>query len=341
MGRPCTICNHPRRADLEAEVTGVGEGAVARVARRYDVGRMALARHLEAKHGAAAPRTTKAKTTKKAPASPSPPPAPAAVVTTWAEKARDGLMAFIPALSPEHQPPHHLAPWVALIERVAQGEPVRALCDVPIRHHKSETTMHGIVWLLVQVPTMRIVVMTHSLDKAREMGRRIRQLATRAGVGPAYGSNRITDWRNEGGGGVLAMSAHQSALGGDVHLLLVDDPLDEHSAMTHRERDAADSTITHYAARCMRRGKPGPVLAVMSRWHPDDPIGRRLLRKAEKWEHVHHPAVVEDSDTGEERAFAPDVWPLEELRKVRAILREQDPTEKLWWAQFQGNPMPI
>lgn len=339
MGRPCTICNHSKRAEIEAAVTGVGEGAVARVARRFDVGRMALMRHREAGHLVA----KKAKA-KKAPgpvpaeAPPSPLPSPA---IAWAEAARGGLMAFIPRLSPEHQEPRHLARWVELVERAAKGEAVRALCAVPIRHYKSETTMHGIVWLLVQDPTMRILVMTHSLDRARQLGRRIRQLAERAGVGPAYGSNRIDDWQNAAGGGVVAMSAAQSTLGGDVHLVLFDDPLNEHSAMTHREREAVDETIAHYTARCMRRGKPGPVLGVMSRWHPDDPIGRRILRSSVKWEYVHHPAIIEDPESYAERAFAPEVLSLEELRRVRAELREQDPTERLWFAQFQGNPMPM
>ncbi len=259
----------------------------------------------------------------------------------WREEARAGLMPFIPRLSPEHQEPHHLAEWVDLFERVAKGEAVRALCGVPIRHHKSETTYHGVVWLLVQDPTLRMLVITYSLDQALLMGRRIRELATRIGVGPAYGSNRIDGWRNAWGGGVVVMSAAQSALGGDVHFLLFDDPMDEHTSNTHREREAVDATLVHYTARCMRRGKPGPVLGVMSRWHPDDPIGRRLLRTADRWEYVHHAAVIEDVDTGVERAFAPAVWSLEELRKVRAVLREQDPTERLWYAQFQGNPQPV
>jgi predicted phage terminase large subunit-like protein len=137
------------------------------------------------------------------------------------------------------------------------------------------------------------------------------------------------------------MSAEQSKLGHDVHLLFFDDPLDEHAVMDHARRTAVDETITHYTARCMRRGKPGPVLGVASRFHPDDPIGRRLQRTAANWEYIHHPAVIEDPVTGQERAWAPEVWPLEELRKVRQELAEQDPTERLWWAQFQGEPKPV
>jgi predicted phage terminase large subunit-like protein len=275
-------------------------------------------------------------------------PACAALATALREQAAgepprpppyDGLLSFIAWLVPEYRPPHHLAAWVALIERAARGEPVRALCSVPIRHFKSQTTMAGIVWLLTLDPTMRILVLTHSFDRARQMGKRIRDLATAAGVGPTFRSNTIDDWSNDRGGGVIVMSAEQSRLGADVHLVFFDDPLDEHASMNHLRRSAVDETIAHYTARCMRNGKPGAVLGVMSRWHPDDPIGRREGREAVKWEYIHHPAIIDEGGS-DERAFAPEVWSLAALRKVRAELAEADPVERIWWAQFQGDPKP-
>jgi predicted phage terminase large subunit-like protein len=253
----------------------------------------------------------------------------------------ESLLEFIPRISPEFRAPHHLADWCALIERASRGEPVRALCSVPIRHYKSETTMHGVVWLLTRDPTMRILVLTHSFDRARTLAKRIRQLATTAGVGPIYRANTIENWSNERGGGVVTMSAEQSKLGADVHLVFFDDPLDEHSTMNYASRCAVDETIAHYTARCMRGGRPGAVLGVMSRWHPDDPVGRRLQRAAVSWEYIHHAAIEEDPETGEERAFAPAIWSVQALRKTRAELAEQDPTEKIWWAQFQGEPKPV
>lgn len=262
-------------------------------------------------------------------------------LTKWQKLAERGLLEFIPHLDKTFRPPLHLADWCALIERAGAGEPVRALCSVPIRHYKTETTVCGIVWLLVRDPTMRVLIMTHNFDRAQVLGKRIRQLATIAGVGPEHGTNRIDDWSNAHGGGVIAMSAEQSKLGANVHLVFFDDPLDEHSTMNFTRRNAVDESIAHYTARCMRRGKPGAVLGVMSRWHPDDPVGRRLQRHAVKWEYIHHPAIFEDLETGEERAFAPDVWPLEELRKMRLEMAEQDPTEKKWWSQLQGEPKPV
>ena len=106
--------------------------------------------------------------------------------------------------------------------------------------------------------------------------------------------------------------------------LIVDDPLDEHGADNPKVREDVDEAISLYTARCMKAGKRGPVLIVASRFHPDDPIGRRLQRTAVDWVYVHHAALLDEGTPGE-RAFAPLVWPVEELKRVRLELAEKDP----------------
>jgi len=246
------------------------------------------------------------------------------------------LLPFIHTLSPEYGEPFHLTDWCELIEQSARTEGVRGLCDVPIRHYKTETTLHGIVWLLVQDPTLEIIFLTHTLEAAQARGKRLRQLAEAAGVGPDRGTNTITHWLNNRGGGVVVMSAQQSKIGYNCHALIVDDPIDEDAADDPAIREVVDKTIAHYTARCMRRGKPGAVLILMSRWHPDDPIGRRLQRGG--WRYIHHPVV--QGIGADRRAFAPNVWDLPALDAMRAELKEADPTERIWYAQLMGDPQP-
>jgi predicted phage terminase large subunit-like protein len=248
-------------------------------------------------------------------------------------------MELIPALSPEFTPPTHLRAWCDLIERAAAGEAVRGLCAMPIRHYKSETSEHGVVRILLRDPSTPVIYFTHSHARAEAIGKRIRDLASQTPIGPVRGTNTIVDWRNEEGGGVVVMSADQSKLGYDCGVLIADDPIDEHGADDPKVRENVDRALAHYTARCMRKGKPGPVLILMSRWHPDDPIGRRLLRTTRAWEYVHAPAIL-DEGLPTERALAPEVWPLEELRRMRAELAERDPTERLWWSQLMGEPRP-
>jgi predicted phage terminase large subunit-like protein len=210
---------------------------------------------------------------------------------------------------------------------------------VPIRHWKSETTYHGIPWVFKRDPTHRFLIMVADHDMANDRGKRIRQLCEAADVGPERGMNVITSWRNAQGGGVQVMSAKQSKLGQDVDTLIFDDPVSEQDALTKEVRDSVDLAIAHYTARAGRAGRRGNVLGIMSRWHPDDPIGRRRSRQAITWQSIHAAAITVGED-GAERAFAPDVMTLEELHRRRDELREADPTERIWHAQFQNDPQP-
>jgi hypothetical protein len=241
------------------------------------------------------------------------------------------LLEFIHELTPNFRPPTHLIGWTQLIER-ALTERVRGMVSVPIRHHKTWTTIHGIAWHLVRRPGLRIIGMCADHERAQELGNMTRRTCEAAGVGPVRGENKALDWKNKHGGGVVWMSASQSSLGKDVDLLVVDDPLSEFSALDAASRDAVDHAIALYTNRAT-----GSVLMVASRLHPDDPIGRRLLRRAVAWEYVHNQALI-DEDKPTERAFAPDVMDLAEIKRRRAEAREADPAESIWHAQWQNEP---
>ena len=78
------------------------------------------------------------------------------------------LLEFIPQLSPEMTAPTHLEEWCDLIELSHYRSGIRGLCDVPIRHYKTETTLHGIVWLLVQDPTREIISYAHARGRTSQ-----------------------------------------------------------------------------------------------------------------------------------------------------------------------------
>jgi hypothetical protein len=237
-----------------------------------------------------------------------------------------------PASGGQHRPPFHLREWCEQIESCERGG-ARGMCAVPVRHWKTWTTIYGIAWLLARNPKLRVIVLVADHERANELGKMIRRTCEQVGIAPARGENTIVDWKSEHGGGVCTMSAQQSRLGRDVDVLICDDPLTELTCDDATVREAVDHAIAHYTARAVRDGKPGSTLIVMSRWHPDDPIGRRLLRKAETWAYVHHAAI-----DAEGRAFAEDVWPAAALERARRELAEVDPSERLWHAQFQNNP---
>jgi predicted phage terminase large subunit-like protein len=252
---------------------------------------------------------------------------------------------LVPKLSPQFGAPFHLGDWCGILDRAAEGEPIRAINAEPIRHWKSRTTWHGAIKILLRDPTCPVIYFTHSHQKAQDTGKAIRDLAESCdrqfgtNIGPNRGKNTIEHWSNDRGGGVLVMSAEQSRLGYDCGALIADDPIDELGAYSLRVRDTVDDALAHYTARCMRGGKPGPVMIVASPWHPDDPMGRRKGRTAKAWQYLTHPAII-DEGLETERAFAHAVWPLEALKEMRAELAEKDPTERIWWAQLMCQPRP-
>lgn len=243
-------------------------------------------------------------------------------------------MSFVPRVQVGWREPEHLAEFVELLERAPRGD-VRALCACPIRHHKTSTVLSAIAKWLLDDPTLRVICMTHSMGRAQDVGKDIRDACRRLGVQIAEGRDTIVEWRTTDGGGVACMSAQQSKLGADVDVLIVDDPFESgFDADDARVRQVIDETIAHYT---MRLSRGGSCVIVMSRWHPDDAIGRRLRRTRETWTYVHKYAVV-DEGLPTEHALASHVRTLDELGRIRLALLEQDPSERMWWSQWQNEP---
>jgi hypothetical protein len=249
------------------------------------------------------------------------------------------LLNFVPELSPEFQSPTHLWDYCAELEECGQGKRVRVICEATVRHFKTETTLHAIARMMCIDPTIRIILFTYDHERAEYLGRRTRQLCEAAGCGAARGFDKIVVWQNRWNGGVMVMSAKQSKLGQDCDVLLFDDPIDEHDAFDQKVRDSVDVAIAHYTMRCGRPGRPGDVVGIMSRWHPDDPAGRRFSREASFWKKIHHEAIV-DEGLPSEHAWAPNVMPLEDIKRRRAEMKEADPGERYWYGQWQNNPLP-
>ena len=245
------------------------------------------------------------------------------------------LLDFIPKVSPQLQAPYHLRSWTDLIERSLK-ERVRGMVAVPIRHHKTWTTIHGIVWKLVRQPSRRIIGFCADHDRAYELGMMTRRIASLCDVGPMRGESKTVDWKNKHGGGVVWMGAKQSSLGKDVDDLIVDDPVPEGDWNDAAALDVIDHAINMYTNRAT-----GSVLIVMSRFHPTkDPIAIRIGRTTVHWNYVHHRAI-EDEGLPSEHAFAPDIMDLEEIRRRRAEAAEADPGELLWYAQWQNEPRNV
>lgn len=241
------------------------------------------------------------------------------------------LGEFIPALSPEYTNPTHLAPLVDVIERM-DHEPIRTCSSVATRQGKTTTIGHGIARILKRNPRKEIIYFSFGADFAYKQNREFRRLALEAKVELSKDFSTIKEWRTTDGGGVFACSADQDVIGRGADYVIVDDPIGSPEDADNPEiRENVDKKIRFLTTRVHPGGS---VLLNMSRFHPDDPIGRRT-----GWDQISMPAIL-DAGTPQERSLWPARWSLVELKRLRNELAVGDPAERTWWAQYMCQPLP-
>jgi len=238
------------------------------------------------------------------------------------------LLDFIPALSPKLSAPVHLRPLTSLIQRMADGESVRAGTSVPPRNGKTVAIMHGCSYLLARDPSKRLCYATYSDRLAQKKSRSIRQLARRAGVPLAADAHARSDWRTDvDDGGMWATSPGGSITGEGFDYIFIDDPIKGRAEAESGVK--RESVIDWLIADVLTRLEPnGSVLINGTRWHPEDPIGYVIGRG---WEFVNLQAI-----TPAGTSLWPERWPLSELHRIRETMGGPEGYE--WLSLYCGNP---
>lgn len=223
-----------------------------------------------------------------------------------------GLMQFIPKLSPRFHEPRHLAPFVEVFEAIRRGEEKHAVCSVPPRHEKTETTKHALAWLLLDNPALRVGYVTYSQTFSEKKSREIRELYQRAGGALDGNASSRRDWRTGvNDGGVWATSIGGPITGEGFDVLVFDDLV--------KDRATAESAVEReklwdwYRDTAFTRLEPsGSEVAIGTRWHVDD-IGGRLL--SEGREGIILPAL-----DGHGRALCPQRYNVSQLQKIKETI---------------------
>lgn len=249
------------------------------------------------------------------------------------------LQGFIPTVTPRWSSPRHLVRLTDLFERIAAGERVRALVSVPPQHGKTETILHGLAWLLRKRPQLRNAYASYAASLAFTKSRLARDYARSAGVQLRDDANKINEWVTTAGGGLLATGVGGPLTGNPVDgVLLVDDP--------HKNRaEAESSTIREHLkgwwrSTAMTRVHPlASILAVHTRWHPDDLIGWLQDDQPNGWEVIVLRAVADGTDPLDARecgeALWPDFMPADFLAERRRDIGEYD-----WASLYDQRPRP-
>lgn len=257
-----------------------------------------------------------------------------------AQHGGEGMDAFIRRISPRHPPPKHIAPLIKLWERT-RHERVFAVIELPPRHVKTTTGMHGLAYRLYKDPALTHGFATFGDDYAASRSRIARALTRAAGVQLSKDMANLHEWRTIYGGGLLAHGYQGEWTGqGITGVALVDDPFKDRAAAESKK--IRENVWDWFTDVLWTRLEPGSSVIVQhTRWHDDDLIGRLLRGKfaGYQFERIRLPAICEDADDilgrkiGE--ALWPEQFPVEELRKIEESIGWYG-----WASLFQQRPRP-
>lgn len=245
------------------------------------------------------------------------------------EAGADGFLDFVPLISPGWKRPYHLRPLADILDRAIRFGGVRATSSVPPRFAKTETILHSIARGLLLRPEMTFAYVSYEAGIAHTKSRRARDIALRAGIGIRDDINALREWRTPQGGGLLAtgIGGPLNAMG--VDCLIIDDPIKNRLvAESPTYREAAFDWLTSTGATRVEPG--GSILVNMTRWHPDDMIGRLESDASTVWEILNLPAVDQFG-----RSLWPERWSDQELDARKRLVGEYD-----WASLFMGAPRP-
>lgn len=239
-----------------------------------------------------------------------------------------------------------------------RGDYDRLLVLTPAQVGKSTTVAEWApFWWLCLHPEDRAAVASYSDDLALRRGKAIRRYIQEYGaefdLALLAGSEAAQDYETEQGGGVRSVSLGAGLTGFSVNLLVVDDP--------HKDRAEAESAKMRervhdwWSSAALKRLQPdrNAVVAIQTRWHPDDFAGRRLdedgrLEDGGRWKVVHLPAIADAKFGPDPLGRAPgDPLPHPKIptRNRRALLAWWADVKKTssvrdWHALSQGDPQP-
>lgn len=251
-----------------------------------------------------------------------------------AEEFNEPLMEFIPRVTPRWVAPHHLAPYVDLLER-APGGGLRVCLSTPPQCSKTETTSHGLVRVVKKHPALRNAYASYSADRSQRVGRNALGIAERAGLHLTTGNLDL--WRTAQGGQTLWTSVGGPMTGEPIDgVLIIDDPIKD-------RKEAESPTVRQnqidwwHSVAETRLHEGASVIVVMTRWHSGDLVG--YLTKECGFQYVNLKAIADERrPAGDNRQPGEALWPAKHPLEKLLKLQRENPWN--FASMYQGEPRP-
>lgn len=245
--------------------------------------------------------------------------------------------------------PRHLQLIDDAFIRIARGERVRLLLNMPPRHGKSQRAARWApLWYLRRNPTHRLMIASYSAVLAEGHGRWLRdsinEHGDQLGISLRYGSKAAGRFDLAGSpGGLVTAGVGGSLTGMGAHLAVVDDPLKDAKA-------AASPTVLGdlwdwWQQVLNTRMEPtGSIVVIQTRWSENDLAGRILTQDAARdtarWTVINLPAIADSPDDALGRPIGAPLWP-ERFSLAHLSDFRDEVGERGWWALYQQQPRPL
>ena len=232
------------------------------------------------------------------------------------------------------------------LQKIADGEQQNILIEMPPRHGKSMTVTETFPsFYLGKNPTKRVIATAYSDSLARKFGRMNRNKFEEFGntlfsQQLSFDKNASNNWEIKGTrGGMISTGIGGSITGEGADLMIIDDPIknnEEAQSLTMRNKvwDEWETTLS------TRLHDGASVIAIQTRWHEDDFIGRLLERSPRNWIRLRLPAIAEDEDDLIGRNIGKPLAPELGFHEEWALQKKLEVGSKVWASLFQQRPSP-
>jgi predicted phage terminase large subunit-like protein len=263
------------------------------------------------------------------------------------------LAAYWKARNPRYDFAPHIELICNTLENLKSGDCL--LLNMPPRGSKTESVTTFLEWCLGKDNTLEAMYTGYSgalaYQKSRLMRNNIRSndafLSAFPNTRLARDAKKVSEWRLEGGGGLIAAGVAGSLTGKGAKIAVIDDPLKgRKSAESEKVRQAA---IDWLKSDLFTRLEPDGILVMVgTRWHLEDPFG--WIEKLTGDEDnplegfnvikLSIAAICEDETNDPMHrkigdSFWASRWTREKLLRNKRILGEYN-----WSALYQQQPLP-
>lgn len=232
------------------------------------------------------------------------------------------------------------------LQRIADGEELSLMIEMPPRHGKSMTVTESFPsFYLGKNPDKRVMASAYSDSLARKFGRlnrdKFREFAPELFDLEISSSNSaVKDWGIEGhSGGMLATGIGGSITGHGADVMIIDDPIkNAKEAMSETIRENVWNEWESTLSTRLHAG--ASVVVVMTRWHEDDLIGKLLKTGGRKWIRLRLPAIAEDEDDLLSREVGEALCSELGYDEEWADQKKKDVGSRTWASLYQQRPTP-